>query len=148
LAARNAAQGFDNSGGNETGILGLLQDRAGREGTFAGNAVMRGNELQNQDLMQALGLSNNLLSGNANRDQQRYGMDLDAALRREGLGAQTELGRGDLALRGRLGEGQLNLGLLSALLGNDQFGRSLSQQGAQFGAGLDQQGLLGLLGLL
>jgi hypothetical protein len=40
----------------------------------------------------------------------------------------------------------LNLGLLSALLSNDQFGRSLGQNASQFGAQLDQNGLLALLG--
>jgi hypothetical protein len=40
----------------------------------------------------------------------------------------------------------LNLGLLSALLGNQFNNRSLDQQGAQFGAGLDTSTILGLLG--
>ena len=31
------------------------------------------------------------------------------------------LGQADIGLRSRLGEGQLNLGLLNALLGNQQF---------------------------
>jgi hypothetical protein len=33
-------------------------------------------------------------------------------------------------------------------MNNDQFGRSLSQNATQFGASLDQSGIMGLLGLL
>ncbi|MES2958112.1 MAG: hypothetical protein V4792_07985, partial [Pseudomonadota bacterium] len=76
----------------------------------------------------------------------RYGIDTDAALRREGLGASTSLGQGDLALRDKLGTGNLNLGLASLLQGGQNFNSSLSSQNAQFGANLNQQALLALLG--
>ena len=146
LAERAAAQGTNMSGGNESMLLGLAQDRAQREGAYEASAVQRANELQQQQLTDALRLGGGLLSGQAGLAQQMTLADLDAALRREGLAQQGELGRGDLALRGELGRGQLSLGLLSALFGHDEFGRTLAQQGAQFGAGLDQQGLLALLG--
>jgi hypothetical protein len=145
LAERAAAQGQDLSGGFESQLLGLAQDRAGREGQFAGNAVMQGNQERGINDRAAMASAAGLLGGNAGLSQQQMLAELDAAIRREGLNAQTQLGQGDLALRGRLGEGQLNLGLLAQLLGNDQFGRSLSQNGAQFGASLDQNGLLSIL---
>jgi hypothetical protein len=69
-------------------------------------------------------------------------------LQKLGITTQGALGQGDLALRGRLGDQQGNLSLLGLLMNNDQFRQQLGQQGAQFGAGLDQSGLLGLLGML
>jgi hypothetical protein len=148
LAERSAANGTSNSGGFESQLLGLGQDRAAREGQFAGNAVADLGRQQQQDITSALAMGGNLLGDQQRMDLQKQLADLDAQLRREGLGAQTSLGNRDIDLRSRLGEGQLNLGLLSALLNNDQFGRSLDQNALQFGAGLDQQGLLGILGLL
>ena len=148
LAERAAANGTSGSGGFETGLLGLAQDRAAREGQFEGNAVMNLGNQQRQDLTSALALGGNLLGDQQRMDLQRQLAELDAQLRREGLGAQTSLGNRDIDLRSRLGEGQLNLGLLSALLSNDQFGRNLDQNALQFGASLDQSGLLGILGML
>lgn len=148
LAERAAANGTNNSGGFETSLLGLAQDRAGREGEFEGSAVRDLADRQSREALASMGMAGNLLGGNANRQQQTDLANLDAELRRQGLNQQGELGRGDLDLRRRLGEGQLNLGLLGALFQNDQFGRSLGQNAAQFGAGLDQSGLLGLLGML
>jgi hypothetical protein len=146
LAEKNAAQGLSNSGGADTMLRGLSQDRTAREGQFAGNAIADANKLQSAEILTALGLGGGLLSGIDSRDLQRYGIDTDAQLRREGLGASTSLGQGDLALRDKLGTGNLNLGLASLLQGGQQFGQSLSSQNAQFGAGLNQQALLSLLG--
>jgi hypothetical protein len=146
-AERAAAQGLDQNAFNSS-LNGLQQQSASRQSQFAGNAVMQGMQERGINDRAAMASAAGLLGGNANLSQQQMLAELDAAIRREGIGAQSALGQGDLALRGRLGEGQLNLGLLSTLLGNQQFGRGLDQQGAQFGAGLDQQGLLGLLGLL
>ena len=148
LAERAAAQGTNNSGGFETDLLGLAQNRAGREAAFEGNAVQNLARQQSQDLTSALMMGGNLLGEQERMALQKQLADLDAQLRREGLGAQTSLGNRDIDLRGRLGEGQLNLGLLQALLGNEQFGRSLAQNGAQFGASLDQSGILGILSML
>ncbi len=146
LAEQNAASGINNSGGANSMVRGLSQDRSQREGQFAGNAIADANRLQSAEILTALGLSGGLLSGIDSRDLQRYGIDTDAQLRREGLGASTSLGQGDLALRGELGRGNLNLGLASLLQNGQQFGQSLSSQNAQFGAGLNQSALLALLG--
>jgi hypothetical protein len=146
-AERAAAQGIDQNGFNSA-LFGLQSQSAGRQGQFAGNALMQANQERGLNDRSAMAQAAGLLGGNAGLSQQQTLAELDAAIRREGLAAQTSLGQGDLALRGRLGEGQLNLGLLAQLLGNQQYGQGLAQQGAQFGAGLDQSGLLGLLGLL
>lgn len=148
LAERAAANGTAGSGGFESQLLGLAQDRAGREGQFAGNAVMQEQDRLDRNQNSALGLSGSMLSGQQGLSQQMDLANLDATLRRQGMDLQGDLGRRDIDLRGRLGEGQLNLGLLSALMNNDQFGRSLGQNSQQFGASLDQNGLLGLLGLM
>lgn len=146
-AERAAAQGIDQNGFNSA-LFGLQQGSAGRQAQFAGNALMQANQEKGLNDRSALAQAAGLLGGNAGLGQQQQLAELDAAIRREGLSAQTALGQGDLALRQRLGEGGLNNQLLGLLLNNDQFGRSLSQSGAQFGASLDQSGLLGLLGLL
>lgn len=148
LAERSAKAGTDMSGGFDTALLGLSQDRAGREGMYEGNLVKALADQQSREQTSALGAAGSMLTGQQNLGQQMELANLDAALRREGLSAQTALGQGDLALRSRLGEGNLNLALLSLLQGGDQFNRQLAQQGTQFGLGLDQSGLLGLLGLL
>lgn len=146
LAERNAAQGLNNSGGNEAMIRGLAQDRALREGQFAGAAVQDANRQQDVIASQLLGMTGGLLSDQDRLALQRYGMDLDANLRREGLGASTSLGQSDLALRDKLGTGNLNLGMLGLLQGGQQFGQSLASQNAQFSAGLNQAALLNMLG--
>jgi hypothetical protein len=148
LAERNAAQGINNSGGADSMLRGLSQDRALRESQFAGDTVLNANKQQSAELLAALGLTGNLLQGIDARDLTRYGIDQDAQLRREGLGATTDLGNRDIDLRGELGRANLNLGLASLLQGGEQFGQSLSSQNAQFGAGLNQQALLSLLGAL
>lgn len=144
LAERAASQGLDQNAFNSQ-LLGAQGASAGRQGQFAGDAVMRANQEQGMNDRSAMVSAAGLLGGNAGLSQQQQLAELDAAIRREGISSSTALGQGDLALRQRLGEGGLNNQLLSVLLNNDQFGRSLSQNGAQFGAGLDQQGFLALL---
>jgi hypothetical protein len=146
LAERSAADGTSNSGGFDAQLLGLMQNRAQREGQFAGNAVQQGQALQDADTRAFAGMAGSLLSGNANLGQQMNLANLDAELRRAGLAQQGQLGNADIALRGQLGQGQLQLGLLSALLQNDQFGKSLGQNAAQFGAGLDLETWKSLFG--
>lgn len=146
LAERAAQTGTNNSGGFESQLLGLAQDRSGREAAFEGQALNDLARQQSGELSGALALGGSLLGDQERLAAQDRLAQLDAQLRREGLGAQTALGNRDIDLRGRLGEGQLNLGLLQALMSNDQFGRSLGQNASQFGQSLDTQTILGLLG--
>lgn len=148
LAERAAANGQDMSGGFETGLLGLAQDRAQREGQFAGNAVQHASDIQNQNINSSLGYVGNLLTGNANRDQASELANMANATQLHGIDTQGNLGAQDIALRGELGRNANNLSLLGLLQGGSQFDRSLAQNGAQFGSSLDQNGLLSLLGLL
>jgi hypothetical protein len=148
LAERAAATGTNNSGGFESQLLGLAQDRAGRESAFAGDAVRQEQDRLDRNQNSALGLSGSMLTGQQGLSQQMDLANLDATLRRQGMDLQGDLGRRDLDLRGELGRGGLNNQLLGLLMNNDQFGRSLSQNATQFGASLDQNGIMSLLGLL
>ena len=66
----------------------------------------------------------------ADLQKQGYGLQerlalLDAEVRRYGIDTQGDLGTLDVALRKELGIGQLNLGLLNAMLGNQQYNDGL-----------------------
>jgi hypothetical protein len=64
---------------------------------------------------------------------------LDAEVRKLGINTQGDLGQLDIALRQQLGVGQLNLGLLSTLLSNNQANNSLGFSYAQLQALLNGQ---------
>jgi hypothetical protein len=144
LAERGAATG--QVGAQETGLRQAIGESAGRQGAFEGNALFGLHQQQQQDLTNALGLGGELLSDQQRQDLQRYGIDLDATLRREGLGAQTQLGNRELDIRDSLGRGNLGLGYAGLAQNGQQFGQQL---GANLGieqARLNQSALLSLLG--
>lgn len=64
LAERAAAEGTNNSGGFDSKDLGLQQDSAGRQATFAGNQQ----NVNDQTILQALGLGSGLYNEDQNRD--------------------------------------------------------------------------------
>lgn len=159
LAEQAARSGTSMSGGNAALERGIIADSAMRQGQYEGDKLQHLQDQQDQALLAALGLSNQTLQTNAGRaqqesqfgrtlDEQKRQSDIDAELRKLGINTQGSLGSQDIALRGRLGDQSANLSLLGLLMSNDQFGRQLNQQGNQFSAGLDQSGLMGLLGLL
>lgn len=80
--------------------------------------------------------------------EQGRQFDVDAELKRLGIQQQGDLGRGDLDLRRFLGEGNLNLGLLSALLQNQQFGQGLGADLGKFNASRNDNFLQALLNAL
>lgn len=148
LAERAAAGGYSGSSGFDTQLRQLEQGRTQREGEFEANAIQGLGNRQAQELMAALGLGGQMLGQQDalglqryGMDQsnalQRYGIDTDAQLRREGYGLQGNLGGRELDIRDRLGSGQLNLGLLAQLLGNEQFGQQLGANLGMFGADLN-----------
>ena len=145
LAERSAAQGFDNGGGFETGLLGLAQNRAQREGAFEGQAVADLGRRQAAELMAALSLTGGMLGESdrlALQDKLGSGqLDLQRLLglgglenQRLGITTQGALGRDELGLRRELGLGQLDLGRAG-----------LGLQAGLGQANLNQQGLLALL---
>lgn len=119
--------------------------RSGQDLQRYGIDTSAGLQRGSQDL-QRYGIDTSAGLERSGQDIQRHGIDQDAALRREGLGMQAGLGGRELDLRDRLGSGQLNLGLLSALLNDQQFGQQLGANLGMFGASLNQQALLSLLG--
>jgi hypothetical protein len=148
LAERAAANGTNNSGGFETGLMSLAQDRAGREGQYEAGAVSDLNDKNRSAQLMMAQLAGGMLQNNDAQGLQRYIADQGNQTSRMGIESQTALGRGDLGLRGELGRGQLNLGLLQALMGGEQFGQAEAGQNARFSAGLNQDALFRSLGLL
>lgn len=146
LAERAAKSGTDASGGFDTDLLGIEQDRAAREGQFAGNAVRDLADRQERGLLAALGIAGQSVGQDKALAQQKILADLDAAIRREGIASQGAIAGRDQDIRSRQGDASINNQLLGILLGHDEFGQQLNQQGAQFAAGLDNNTLLSLIG--
>jgi len=137
LAERAAAGGYNDSGAFDSQLLGLGQDRAAREGAFEGAALRDLERQQASEILAAIQLAQGGLGQLSAQDLQRFGIDTDAQLRREGLGVQANLGGRDIDLRRDLGMGNLNLGLLGLLSQNDQFGKQLSANTGMFNATQD-----------
>lgn len=146
-AERAASQGLDQNAFNSQ-LTGLGQERALREGQFAGNAVASLAQQRAQQITSALALAGGMLSDQDRMALQKELAQLQAQVQRESIASGNTLGQGDLTLRRDLGEGGLNLGLLNSLLGNEQYNSGLGAQLGMFGANLNQQAVLGLLGVL
>lgn len=138
-------------GPHQTGALQgeerLVSERAGQaKGAFESELVSR--ELQNRrnEILQYTTMLGGLISDEERMMLQRELADLDAALRREGLAQTGSLGGRELDIRDRLGTGQLNLGMLSTLLNNQQFGQDLGFRIGATEANLNQDSLRYLLG--
>jgi hypothetical protein len=143
LAERAAATG--QTGAQESGIRQAIGESAGRQGAYEGNALYGLHQQQANDLSQGLGLVGSLLPEQQRQELQRYGLDLNASLSREGLAQQGQLGNRELDIRNALGLGNLDLGRLGLNLNNQQFDKRL---GADIGLGqanLNQNALLALL---
>lgn len=147
MAESATSQGLDRNA-FDTGLTGLNQSRAEREGAFEGNAIMQLGNRQAQELSQAIQIAAAQGDNQAARELQERLAQLQATLSREEIGLRGRLGSQELELRNRLGSGQLNLGLLGLLQGGQQFNQNLGAQLGQFGAGLNQQALLQMLGML
>lgn len=113
LAERAAASGINESGAMDTGVLGIEQDRGASDAAYEADLTQRGQDQNDQMIMQALGLGGGFLSS-----QDRLGLD-----RELGMG-QLGLGRDRLNLDAATSEGQMNLQALMAIL------QMLQSQGA------------------
>jgi hypothetical protein len=116
LAARGQGQNqFGEQGGAlQSGIQGGGEQLAERMQAMESQMVAKELMGRRQQLMDALRLGAGILSQDEQGQLQRELAALDNQLRRE-------LGFADINLRGQLGGGQLSLGLLQTLLGNQQF---------------------------
>lgn len=133
-AERNAARGTLGAGGFDAELAGVERDSADRATGFE-SQLLKG-ELQGQRdrVMKAMEMAVN--SGNAAQAralQERLGQ-LDASLRREGMADQKMLGKG-----------QLSLGLLQSLLGNQRAQDALGFNYAQLGVNANQGAMQALL---
>lgn len=147
LAERAASQGLDQNA-MTTQLTGAQGESAGRQAAFAGNAVMQQAQQQAQQLSAALALGGSMLSQQDQLAMQDKLAQLNAQIQRESIGQQGALGQGDLSLRRDLGQGNLNLGLLSTLLNNQQFGQGLSADLGKFNASANSSNLSSLLAAL
>ncbi len=135
-AERNAARGTLGAGGFDAELAGIESGAGDRQVNFE-SQMLRG-ELTDQRnrVMQAMQMA--MQSGDnasARAMQERLGM-IDNQLRREGMTMQN-----------KLGQGQLGLGLLSALLGDKRAGDSLGLGYAQLGQQANSQLLNAIMGL-
>lgn len=151
LAERMSAPGGAgvDSGSFENSLRGFEQAQGESEAGY--NAGLVGNELQQrrQQLLSAASLAGNQLNAEDARALQKELAQLDAAIKRESIAQQGALGNADIALRGELGRGQLNLGLLQALQQGRQFDQSLGANVGMFNAGQSNsyaQALMNMLG--
>lgn len=94
--------------------------------------VLQDLQQRRQSLQQALQIGAGIMNADQQRELQRQLAALDASIK-------TELGRADIGLRGQLGGGQLSLGLLQALLGNQFNYDQLGLNAGQIEAMLNQQ---------
>ena len=123
----------------------VMAERAGQAiGLHASDLVGREIQARRAEIMAALSQFGGVLTGDQQRALQDKLAQLDAQLRREGLGAQTSLGQSDLALREKLGMGGLNLEALRAILQNQQFGQDLGFRIGSENANLNAQALRSL----
>jgi len=116
--------------GNQLGAGGYNADIAAAERGAGDRAVNFESQLMTQEL-----------AGQRERVQNALNMALQSGNQAQARALQEKLGTMDIQLRGQLGKGQLNLGLLQALMGDQRSKDALGLGYAQLG----QQGNLGLL---
>lgn len=173
-AAQNGGTGV-NSGAFDQGLAGLFGQQGEAQGAFNAGLVgdaAKSKLAQMQSALSMMGSDINSEQGRALQKQiadtqaqiQREGLkqnesqfgrsltqsgsqfDTDAALRRLGITSQTDLGNRDLSLKDKFGTAGLNAQIMQMLMNNKQFQQSESGTNARFGAGLNQQALLQMLG--
>ena len=148
LAERAGATGTLQSGGFNSQVSNLLERQGERETGFAAQLAGQHLDRQQEQLQNAMSMA--LAIGNqdlARQIEQRMAANEQAriGLSQQGLNLQGELGRGDLDLRRYLGRGQLGLGLLGTLLGNEQANNRLGFDYTQLQALMNRSAIMDLL---
>jgi hypothetical protein len=108
-------------------------------------ANARGMQQQANDLQRQIANLDAQLRREGYSTQERLAQ-LDAKVRELGINTQGAIGRGEIDLRRELGIGELNLGLLQALLQNQQVGNRLGFDIGQWQSILNKDSLLAALG--
>ncbi len=144
-AERLSSQGLNTSGAMDTAAL-QAQQNEGATRLSGLNTLMNNQAQQKQaNLQQALSLAQGAGLTQQAQDIQQSLAQLQAQLQREGYSTQKGIASQSNATNLQLGQGQLNLGLLNALMGNQQFNDNLGAQIGANQAGLTQGYLLSLL---
>lgn len=99
------------------------------------------NELQSKraEVQNALSQLGGLITADQQAALQKQLADLDAQLKTLGISTSAQTAANQLAVQQALGVGGLNLGLIQALLQNQQFGDSLGLNAAEYEAYLNNQ---------
>jgi hypothetical protein len=124
-------------------LRGLQQQRGESEAQFGAGLLGEARNQRMQELMNALGLARETIG-----QGEDIGISLkDLALREAGLKSQEKLGLSDIDLRRMLGQGNLKLGLLQAMMQDRQAANRLGFDIGSFGANLNQNAMLAALGM-
>lgn len=141
------AAGLESSGARLAADRGAIEQQGLAEGQFGSQLVLGELNAQRQQAQQALQSALALNDQDlARRLQERLGQ-LNATVQRESLAQTGRLGDADLALRNRLGTGNLNLGLLGLIQQGRQFNDSLGFNIANAEAMLNNNAVRTLLGV-
>jgi hypothetical protein len=127
MSLRNQNEGIT-GGGEDVGLLGLLEDQGVKEGSYEANLYANELATQRTALQNAIQLAT------------------QAGLQNKARQLQEELAKLDLALRQKLGEGQLALGARSLDQNDRQFLDSLGFNYASLQGSLNNQAINALLG--
>ncbi len=125
LQERLAQSGLAQSGASDTGTAQIYENEATNRAGFASNLALQQMQSRQQQLMQALQIGSGVLSNDQKNMLTKELADIDAAIRNRALDVQSSLGTGSLSNQLTLGQGQLSLGLLEALLNNQQANNTL-----------------------
>lgn len=139
------ANGLESSGARLAADQGVMEQQGLNEGQFAANAVLTELQSRRDRTMQALQMASAINDQDLSRRLQEQLAQLNATIQRESLTQTGRLGDADIALRQKLGMGNLNLGLLGIAQQGRQFNDSLGFNLAQLESTLNNQALVNLL---
>jgi hypothetical protein len=110
-------------------------------------AQLVANELQNKraEVQQALTSLGGLITSDRQQALQQQLADLDAQIKTLGINTAATTASNQLGVQQELGVGGLNLGLMQALLGNQQANNSMGLNAAEYEAYLNNQALQNVL---
>jgi hypothetical protein len=140
------ASGLESSGARLAADRGAIEQQGLNEGQFGSQLMLGELNAQRQQAQQALQSALAMNDQDLARRLQEQLANLNAAVQRESLAQTGRLGDADIALRGKLGQGNLNLGLLSLLENGRQFNNGLGFNMANAEAMLNNTAVRTLLG--
>lgn len=132
--------------GTSTGLENRRLDMQG--GQFGASLAEQRRQADQDAELRRLGITTQGGQFDKSLAEQRRQADQDAALRGRGIDSQSDLGNRDLSLRDKLGTGGLNAEILRLLMQNDQFNKGEAGTNGRFSAGLNQDAILRMLGML